>query len=303
MSSLPVATRYLLLIVVLPMVLPNGLHARPNGVLAFLTEGELKAEANAALAWARERYDVVVLRATSRGEFVDEARRPRPLNEFAVLWWHCQMRSMREMGPWRSDFTKEPTLRAVTDFLVSGGGLYLSGSGARYLNYLGLEPYYVNLGWCSAGNHVDCGYERIGFVHWVRVYDVQAQCVVLKDTLAEGFAVPERLRVTVENRLGSHTLDITPEQLSQGIELSSQCRVGEHLIARYELTVSDISKAKQNPPGTIVVTGVERMRGPEALVTWEEPTKYVQAFFRRHRLHGGNFRDPRSRYAPPIEIE
>ena len=160
-SLLPLATRYLLLTMVLPMALPNGLHARPNGVLAFLAEGEPDAEASAALAWARERHDVVVVRPTGGGEFVDGELRPRPLGEFAALWWRCQMRSMHEMGPWHSDFTKEPTLRAVTDYLASGGGLYLSGSGARYLNYLGLEPYYVNMDWCSAANHVDCGYEVI----------------------------------------------------------------------------------------------------------------------------------------------
>lgn len=133
--------------------------------LGFLIEREMNAETEAALAWANDRYDVVALRPTAGGTFLDESGKPRPLSEFAALWWHCPMRSVRDMAPWNSDFTKEATLRAVTDYLAGGGGLYLSGSGARYLNYLGLEPYYVNAGWTSEGLGSDCGYEILATNH------------------------------------------------------------------------------------------------------------------------------------------
>jgi len=145
---------------------PSGRNAASrDGLLGFLMEGEPTGEVEAALAWARERYNVVVLNPGADGRFLDESGKPRPLSEFSVLWWHCQMRSVREMAPWYSHFTKEPTLRAMTDYLVRGGGLYLSGSGARYLTYLGLEPYYPTMGATSEGPGRDCGYEILARDH------------------------------------------------------------------------------------------------------------------------------------------
>ena len=70
----------------------------------------------------------------------------------------------------------------------------------------------------------------------------------------------------------------------------------------YVLVVMDPAAVKENPAGAVVIHGVERMRGPNATVSHEEPTQYVQDFFRLHSVHGANLRSPDLRYAPPLKL-
>jgi len=143
---------------------------------------------------------------------------------------------------------------------------------------------------------------EVTFTHWIRVHDAQARRVVLKDRLPDGFEQPAQMDLTLESRRGIRELSVTPADLVSGIELSPDCRVDEDLLARYTLRVADGGEVKQNPAGTIVIHGVERMRGPDAWVSHESATGFVQDYFKPSSVHGGNLRNRDVSFTPPIRL-
>lgn len=170
--------------------------AAPAGRLGIIVDDEIAPEQQAIADWAAEGYSVTLIKPDREGRFLDGSGNAIPLGEFSCLWYHCVMGDPREMAPWYCPLTTEASTRAMVDYLACGGGLYVTGSGARYLLRLGIEPYYPSMNYVKVGTGTACGYEVMAHGH--PIFEglpdpFMVQHMGLEENGATGFWTPEKL--------------------------------------------------------------------------------------------------------------
>ena len=102
------------------------------GLLA--PDKQLGEVAQAAYDWASENYTSTILIADGKGNFKDDSGNQRPLNNFAVLWWHYS-----ETQTLPKVFLEESTKKAIKGYVESGGVLFLTALTLHYTFDLKVE--------------------------------------------------------------------------------------------------------------------------------------------------------------------
>ncbi|RKU28987.1 hypothetical protein C6497_07265 [Candidatus Poribacteria bacterium] len=103
--------------------------------VGFLTSGdELHEVEEAAYNWADDNYQTTRLIANDNGTFKNNAGTALKLDQYAVLWL-LHTKSNKIPDALLSDGTK----KAILDYIESGGGIFLSAVGLRYVVDLGVE--------------------------------------------------------------------------------------------------------------------------------------------------------------------
>jgi len=103
--------------------------------LGLLATGEQLGEvARAAYDWAGKNYTSTILIADGAGNFKNSSGNNRPLDTFAVLWWHYS-----ETQSLPGVFLEEKTKQAIKDYVESGGGLFLTALTLHYTFDLKVE--------------------------------------------------------------------------------------------------------------------------------------------------------------------
>ena len=147
------------------VLLCSAAFAAPAVQLGLIVDGDLSPHQAAIRDWAEQHYSVTLICPDGEGGFFDKDGKAVALGDFSCLWYHCVMGHPRELSPWYCKLTTEGSLRAMADYLACGGGLYVTGSGARYLTRLGVEPYFAGMNYVAGGNNTDCGYEALDPKH------------------------------------------------------------------------------------------------------------------------------------------
>ncbi len=152
-------------VILTAVLLASAVFAAPVLQLGLIVDEDVSPHQAAIRDWAQQHYSVTLIRPDGAGNFLDEAGKAVALGDFSCLWYHCVMGHPRELSPWYCKLTTEGSLRAMADYLACGGGLYVTGSGARYLTRLGAEPYFASMDYVKGGNNSDCGYEALDPEH------------------------------------------------------------------------------------------------------------------------------------------
>jgi len=114
------------------MVLPAHSVDVTVGLLAGSNElGEVE---EAAYTWADDNFQATILIADNNGTFKNNSGTAIKLDQFAVLWlFYTETNTLPE--PLLADATK----KAILDYVESGGSIFLSALGLRYVVDIGVE--------------------------------------------------------------------------------------------------------------------------------------------------------------------
>lgn len=120
-------------------ILFSGIMALPaysvDITVGFFTTGdELHEVEEAAYNWTDENYQTAKLIANDNGTFKNNAGVALKLDQYAVLWL-IHTKSNTLPNALLSDGTK----KVVLDYIESGGSIFLSAVGLRYVADLGVE--------------------------------------------------------------------------------------------------------------------------------------------------------------------
>ncbi len=103
--------------------------------VGFITSGDEPHEVEeAAYNWVDENYQTARLIANDNGTFKNNAGVALKLDQYAVLWLlHTKTNKLPDA------FLSDGTKKAVLDYIESGGSIFLSAVGLRYVVDLGVE--------------------------------------------------------------------------------------------------------------------------------------------------------------------
>ena len=123
---------FIALLFVAVVILPAHSIDVTVGLLAGSNElGEVE---EAAYQWADDNFQATILTAGNNGSFKNSSGTTLNLDQFAVLWlFYTETNTLPE--PFLADATK----KAILDYIESGGGIFLSALGLRYVADIGVE--------------------------------------------------------------------------------------------------------------------------------------------------------------------
>ncbi|MCG9126164.1 DUF4960 domain-containing protein [Candidatus Poribacteria bacterium] len=103
--------------------------------VGFLSSGEEPHEVeDAAYNWTDENYQTTRLIANDNGTFKNNAGNALKLDQYAVLWLiHTKSNALPDA------FLSDGTKKTILDYIESGGSIFLSAVGLRYVADLGVE--------------------------------------------------------------------------------------------------------------------------------------------------------------------
>lgn len=97
-------------------------------------DGELGEVEDAAYQWADENFQATILTANDSGAFKNNAGTAIKLDQFAVLWLlHTRTNQLPDT------LLADPTKKAILNYIESGGGIFLSALGLKYVAEIGVE--------------------------------------------------------------------------------------------------------------------------------------------------------------------
>ncbi len=131
-NSITFRCLFIVLLFSVIMVLPAYSVDVTVGLLAGSNElGEVE---EAAYQWADDNFQATILTADNNGAFKNKGGTAIKLDQFAVLWlFYTETNKLPE--PLLADATK----KAILDYVESGGSIFLSALGLRYVVDIGVE--------------------------------------------------------------------------------------------------------------------------------------------------------------------
>jgi hypothetical protein len=143
----------------------------------------------------------------------------------------------------------------------------------------------------------------VEFLIYFKAHHADLRRVVLKDAIPEGFRVPEQLPLTIEGPQGATEKTVSPNELAAGVLLTDDCRPGNAFSIRYTLQVEDTTKVTKPTTPSVVLGGIETMRGPDAWVETTSEAIHVGDFFRSAPLNAETYMDRRLYGGPLPELD
>ena len=129
-----VTFRCLFIILLFSAVLILPAHSVDVTVGLLAGSNELGEVEEAAYQWADENFQATILTAENNGTFKNSGGTALKLDQFAVLWlFYTETNKLPD--PFLADATK----KAILDYIESGGGIFLSALGLRYVVDIGIE--------------------------------------------------------------------------------------------------------------------------------------------------------------------
>lgn len=130
----PISFRCFLIILLFSIVVILPVYSA-DVTVGLLTGGdELGEVEETAYNWVDENFQAAILTVNNNGTFKNSDGTAAKLDQFAVLWlFYTATNTLPE--PLLADATK----KAILDYIESGGGIFLSALGLRYVADLGVE--------------------------------------------------------------------------------------------------------------------------------------------------------------------